>query len=454
MPADDEVAHNQCHGLEPEPKDEHSPSRKFITGLVFFSAFIDGLSIAIQWPILPYLGKDIGATTAQVGTVFALFPGGSILGMPFTGWLADTFGRKAAVLYSLGFTGLYTLAFCLVKSPTGLMVGSFVGGLAGSTYPVARAVLGDMYETDELPQMFAWMSMALTMPYIIGPFIAGKLAALTSPVLLPFVNRLPFALVSALSFVTFALVAVYMVDTRRPPASSEQEEEGDSASSASGREEQKARAMRDIWRNPAHAFLCLVSSFLSMGIHNAFLSSFTPFLVEIFDWGVGATSNAFALFSGTYLFFASVVASWDIISKLGLETSTLVGSVGVIGAHLMLYSAGGDYLAHTLALGLLGTAMLLWSSGKNVVDPSFYSMSADAVPLEVSGFFQGVVSAIGALGQSVLTWEYHFVAERTSYRTSLGANALTAGTMGFVLLALYRVRQAKRRKEEPVAFLI
>jgi MFS family permease len=425
MPADDEVAHNQCHGLEPEPKDEHSPSRKFITGLVFFSAFIDGLSIAIQWPILPYLGKDIGATTAQVGTVFALFPGGSILGMPFTGWLADTFGRKAAVLYSLGFTGLYTLAFCLVKSPTGLMVGSFVGGLAGSTYPVARAVLGDMYETDELPQMFAWMSMALTMPYIIGPFIAGKLAALTSPVLLPFVNRLPFALVSALSFVTFALVAVYMVDTRRPPASSEQEEEGDSASSASGREEQKARAMRDIWRNPAHAFLCLVSSFLSMGIHNAFLSSFTPFLVEIFDWGVGATSNAFALFSGTYLFFASVVASWDIISKLGLETSTLVGS-----------------------------AMLLWSSGKNVVDPSFYSMSADAVPLEVSGFFQGVVSAIGALGQSVLTWEYHFVAERTSYRTSLGANALTAGTMGFVLLALYRVRQAKRRKEEPVAFLI
>jgi len=78
--------------------DDCSPKTPFdVTGDVDFRAalliylinFIDSLAGSISAPILPLYGRNLGATTEQVGQLFSVFALTQTIAMPFLGRCSD-----------------------------------------------------------------------------------------------------------------------------------------------------------------------------------------------------------------------------------------------------------------------------------------------------------------------------------------------------------------------------
>jgi MFS family permease len=370
-------------------EDQKERTRKTTTGLVFAASFIDGLAIAVMVPVIPFLTKEMHAAASVTGVTFALFPCGSIFGTPLAGYIADRVGRKTGVMFVLAAKAAGCLSIGLSWTPYLLMASSFATGLSGASYPVARAVLADVYSKDELPSMFGYLSAAMATPYVFGPMVAGLLGKIS--------YRLPFYAVSAFSLAIFLLVASQMDNA--PPTG----------------KDKPALSPSDLCR--VHPALSLLVGFLTFGIQNAFLSSFTPTLVEAFSWEVGLISVVFAVFSGSYVGSGYLVAHCKLIATIGLRAGALLGATCVVLAHLLISLLDAPFDAS--AATLLALMMAFWSFGKNVTDPAFMALSADAVPSHVSGTFQGLVSAVGSVGQMSLTFAYHQIAGYMGYRTAM-----------------------------------
>ena len=84
---------------------------------------------------------------------------GDVLGTPLAGYIADTMGRKLGVMFVLAAKAAGCFLIGLSPTPYMLMASSFATGLSGASYPVARAVLADVYSKDELPSMFGYLDV-------------------------------------------------------------------------------------------------------------------------------------------------------------------------------------------------------------------------------------------------------------------------------------------------------
>ena len=370
------------------------------------SAATASFIIAIQYPIIPYLGKSVGATKAQVGVVFAVFPAGQVIGQAACGRLADSIGRKPTLVMFGVAMAILCLVFSMAASPEQLIACGFVAGIAGSTWPVCRTVIVDIMPTEDIPRWMGVANICMSAPYVIGPFFSGRLAEATGN------YRLPFVAVAVLAACVSTMIATFMRETRvKPP-------EAANGNGAAANPASRKGTISCTVHSLAQPILCTCGNSCTQGIQAAYLSSFTPLVAEAYGWEVGQTSSAFALFSSIMLICAAVTTAHNTVKKMGLLTSSVLGALFIMASH---------YCGSRLALPLdglygyptLSVLMWSWCIGKVFCDPAFLTMTSDAVPKEVLGTFQGTMSAVGSIGGFGMTSMYHIVADRESYRESM-----------------------------------
>ena len=134
--------------------------------------------------IIPVLVKQrLNLTVSQIG--FALMLGsvcGLLAAYP-TGWLTDSYGRKAVIVPSTVLTGLSMLLFCFAPSFAGFTAASIVWGIAsavGSSAPAA-------YAADSAPPGMNAAAMSIfrmtsDAGYMIGPLALGLIVDIWGPV--------------------------------------------------------------------------------------------------------------------------------------------------------------------------------------------------------------------------------------------------------------------------------
>ena len=378
------------------------------------SAVMTSFLIAIQYPVMPYLGEQIGATKAQVGTVYAVFPAGQVLGQAVCGRCADAYGRKPTLIVF----GLAMAATCLLfvyaSTPEQLIASGFVAGIAGSTWPVCRTVIVDMMDKAELPRWMGVANICMTTPYVIGPFVSGRIAKATGN------YRLPFALIAIGNVLVCVLIAIVMVETKKaaPAAGTAGAAGGNGGDAPSATVAARRGAFACTVYSLGQPILCWLGYFCTQGIQVAYLSSFTPLVKEAYGWEVGQTSNAFAVFSSIMILCSVVTTAHNTVKKMGLLTSGVIGSLLITCAH---YTGS---LLHTPLDSFYGYPMLVilmfsWCLGKVTNAPAILTMASDAVPAEVQGTFQGGMSAFGSTGGFAMTSAYHLIADEQSYRVSM-----------------------------------
>jgi MFS family permease len=133
------------HDLTPAaPK----PKRRWLTVLALSAAaFVDSSeneTISILWP---YMYPNLGLRIGLLGSVLGISDLVRTLTLPFWGYAADHFSRKALLVGVTGFWGVWTMAIALVQDLPQLVAVRIVSSLGlGVLWPTAFSLLSDLFE--------------------------------------------------------------------------------------------------------------------------------------------------------------------------------------------------------------------------------------------------------------------------------------------------------------------
>ncbi len=154
------------------------------------------LDIAIVGPALTAIREDFGVSDRAIAWVFSIFVLFNLVGLPLMARLADVFGRRLVYTVDILLFGLGSLVVALSPSFTVLLIGRAVQGVAASgIFPVASAVIGDLFPPEKRGRMLGVLGSVYGVAFIIGPIIAGLLLNVGWPWL--FLINLPLALIVA-----------------------------------------------------------------------------------------------------------------------------------------------------------------------------------------------------------------------------------------------------------------
>lgn len=156
---------------------KRAPSpRALIAALVTCATFIDVVAYSIAVPVLPDLGRRIGASPTLIGVLFASF-GASLLvvSVPAGRW-SDRVGRGGPMLGGLAALAAASVLFAFADTLPWLFAARLTQGAADAvTWIVGFALIADLYEPEERGRVMGLVMAGSGFGFMIGPSIGGWL---------------------------------------------------------------------------------------------------------------------------------------------------------------------------------------------------------------------------------------------------------------------------------------
>ncbi|MEV6523286.1 multidrug effflux MFS transporter [Longispora sp. NPDC051575] len=149
--------------------------RRYFVLLGWLSAFAP-LSMDMYLPALPALGREFGASAADVQLTLTACLIGLAVGQLVAGPLSDRLGRKIPLLTGLTVYALASLACAFTNSVEVLIGMRLLQGLAGAAgIVIARAIVRDLYEGVTAVRVLTTLMMINGLAPILAPLIGGEL---------------------------------------------------------------------------------------------------------------------------------------------------------------------------------------------------------------------------------------------------------------------------------------
>ncbi len=158
---------------------------------IFLTVFLAYVGVTLPYPVFSPLfiypeGSILPShyssevRSAILGVVLALYPFGQFFGSPFLGRLSDLYGRKRVLLGSLALTTLgyfmTALAITWLNLPF-LIISRIICGFAEGNVVIAQSAAADMTKGHQKVRSFSYISLAISLGFIIGPILGGKLGS-------------------------------------------------------------------------------------------------------------------------------------------------------------------------------------------------------------------------------------------------------------------------------------
>lgn len=186
---------------------------------------IDTMGLGLIYPILPKLFLDetnlsifshpvaLSIRDFYYGLSFAVFPMGSIFGMPLLGDLSDKYGRKPLLLLSLlGIAASYlACAFAInYKFLWVFLLGRFLQGFFAASQVIALAAIADVSASTEDKMInMRWSYLMQIIGFALGPIVAAFAIQLSSELLLD----APFWIACGMSFINAVMLQVSLKES-------------------------------------------------------------------------------------------------------------------------------------------------------------------------------------------------------------------------------------------------
>ena len=134
------------------------------------------LSTDLYLPALPGMTAEFATDVARVELTLSVFLIGFAVAQLFYGPLSDRYGRRPAMLFGLLLYLASSLACMLAPSIDALIAARFFQALGACAGPVlGRAIVRDVYGPVQAARVLAYISGAMAIAPMIGPFIGGWL---------------------------------------------------------------------------------------------------------------------------------------------------------------------------------------------------------------------------------------------------------------------------------------
>jgi len=147
--------------------------------VLVFATFIDRLGGFLLFPFFAvYVIGHFGVGMTQVGFLFSMFAGGSIIGSTLGGALADKYGRRSMVLLGLISSGIGSILMGIVDDLyLFFLIAAVLGVLGDLGGPARQAMVVDLLPKDKQTEGFGLLRVAINISATIGPIFGGFLAS-------------------------------------------------------------------------------------------------------------------------------------------------------------------------------------------------------------------------------------------------------------------------------------
>jgi MFS family permease len=348
--------------------------------------------------------RDRGYSIAESGLVVSFYGIGNVVAAGLGGWVADRFGRRNALAFSMFGSAATMLLLSQASSLALIIVLTAIAGLVSEMYrPAASALLTDLTPPGERIPAFALYRLAINAGFAAGPAVAGLLAE--ESFLLLFVGDA----VTSIVFGVLSLIALPEgVRSRR----------GD---------ERRGEAIRTMVQDRLF-LLFLASSLLGAFVY---FQSQTTFPLHVEASGLSEADYGLLISLNGLVIVLLELPLVSITQRFPYRPVMALGSI-LVGLGFALTALAND-------LPELAFTVLVWTIGEIVYAPVASAYVADLAPEHLRGRYQG------AWG---LMWGFAFVLApilgALIYEWNPDGLWLTCGLLGLLAALLLLLQPSPR----------
>ena len=322
--------------------------------------------------MLPFYAGDFGADGFVTGVLYSTYSLVQLIMAPLWGRISDRVGRRPVIILGLlGSAVAYTI-FARADSLALLFVSRVVGGIGGSTIPVAQAYIADVTPPGHRAGGLGLIGAAFGLGFVVGPALGGILYGLS-----PGSPAAPGYTAAALCLANALAALAWLPESRRPGTlrGTSRFNLGTALAEAAG-----SRQIRLILAG----YLCITMAFATLQPTLSLLAS------ERFGMGTRHAGYLFAL-----LGIVSVIVQGGLVRRL----------VPRFGELTLLRVSGIPLCLGLLLLGVATTTPLLLSGlvligiGYGGSIPSVLALLSRATASERQGAVLGLGQSVGSLAR-------------------------------------------------------
>jgi MFS family permease len=169
--------------------------KRSIIILLFVGVLMGALDISIVGPALPSIEASLDIPAKYLGWIFSIYILMNLIGVSLFARLSDIHGRRKIYILALAIFGLGSLWVAISHQFSSLLIGRAIQGFGASgIFPVASALVGDLYPPEKRGQILGIIGAVFGLAFLMGPFIAGILLKFYSWNVLFLIN-IPIALI-------------------------------------------------------------------------------------------------------------------------------------------------------------------------------------------------------------------------------------------------------------------
>jgi MFS transporter, DHA1 family, tetracycline resistance protein len=144
--------------------------------VLLVSVFINIAGFSLILPLLPFYGKELGASPIAVALLFSAYSFGNIFGEIYWGRLSDKIGRKRVMIGTMICAALSYVAFAYAPTLVIALIIRIVCGFFSGTLGVAQGYIADITPPEKRAQNMGYFGAAFNLGFAFGPAIGGLLA--------------------------------------------------------------------------------------------------------------------------------------------------------------------------------------------------------------------------------------------------------------------------------------
>ena len=138
--------------------------------------FMEVLDTTVVNVSLPHIAGNLSATIEEATWVLTSYLVANAIVLPMTGWLANFFGRKRLLMYSVvGFTLASFLCGAAPNLPLLVLFRVFQGLCGGALQPLSQAVLLEAFPPESRGKAMGFWGLGIVVAPVLGPVFGGWL---------------------------------------------------------------------------------------------------------------------------------------------------------------------------------------------------------------------------------------------------------------------------------------
>jgi multidrug resistance protein len=347
-------------------KEVFSVNKKHLA-LLFLVAFLTMLGFGIIIPILSLFADELGASSFEIGVLFASYNIMQLIFAPIWGALSDRVGRKPLISFGLfGFSVTFIL-FGLADSYVEMLVYRILGGIvSAAALPTVNAMVADLFPPEERAKGMGVVGAGIGLSFVFGPVIGGLLSS--------YGFAAPFFASGGVAFLTF-LVILFALPESLP-------------------KEKRASAAQQRKANPLSALfgsLSLLYGILFI-VSFAFSGLETTFALYINDL-YGFTSIDLG-----YMFLIMGIISAFVQGGMIGKLVKRLGEPAVLTLGLCLYGIGFFAIPLSGNFWVLSLVLSLFGAGQGMIRATANAMITQRTTIG-QGVTTGAISSMDSLGR-------------------------------------------------------